>query len=106
MLELARRNSGAAIETLAARLHDPDGRVALMAAVSLLERAWGKPTTGPVEEREQGRIDLTALRDDELSLLVKLVAEGRLRTVADAVPATEVDARGEDAVQVVDPPVR
>lgn len=43
VLTLARKNSPAAMQTIIDLLHDPDARVRLAAATTILERAWGKP---------------------------------------------------------------
>ena len=40
---LARERTPAAIERLAEALNDPDSRVAVSAAVALLDRGWGRP---------------------------------------------------------------
>ena len=39
----ARENSKAAMEKIVALMEDPDPRVALAAAIHVLDRAWGKP---------------------------------------------------------------
>jgi hypothetical protein len=86
------------MRTLIDCLDSPDPRTAVVAANSILERAWGKPREAKPEEVEQAHIDLTALTNAELALLVKLVESGRLRPVPDAEPTSEID--GE--VQAVD----
>ena len=42
-LALARKNSYAAMEAIVGCLADPDPRVRLTAATTILDRAWGKP---------------------------------------------------------------
>jgi hypothetical protein len=69
-------------------MKDPDGRVAVVAANSLLERAWGKTKEMKPEEPERVQIDLSTLTDEELALLTKLVLSGRLRNA----PVDEAEA--------------
>lgn len=76
---LARSHSIEAVQTLAERLRDPDGRIAVVAANSLLERAWGKVREAKPEENTQASIDLSGLTAEELAIMVKLVQSGRLR---------------------------
>lgn len=62
--ELAREHTEAAISVLADALHDEDARVRISAAIALLDRGWGKPTT-PVEVEpppEDDRPKLTPLQ--------------------------------------------
>jgi hypothetical protein len=78
-LALARANSPAAMQTLIERLHDPDGRIAVVAANSILERAWGKVREHrPEEHTPEAHVDLTQLSAAELAILVKLADSGRL----------------------------
>jgi hypothetical protein len=79
----ARQHSLEAMQTLVERLRDPDGRVAVVAANSLLERAWGKVREVHPEEAQHAHIDLTALSSEELALLVRLVESGRLRAASE-----------------------
>jgi hypothetical protein len=79
--QLARQHSVDAVRTLVERLHDPDGRVAVVAANSLLDRGWGKPREQQPAQQEQVHIDLTRLSDEELGILVRLVQSGRLMNV-------------------------
>jgi hypothetical protein len=77
---LAREHSVEAVLTLAERLHDRDGKVAVAAAVALLERAWGKVREArPEDEQPPLQIDLSALTDAELGLLLRLAQSDRLR---------------------------
>jgi hypothetical protein len=78
---LAREHSIDAVMTLIERLSDRDGRVAIAAAVAILERAWGKVREAQLPEDEQpsAQIDLSILTDTELQLLVKLVESDRWR---------------------------
>ena len=85
-LALARENSPAAMRTLISRLQDPDGRIAVVAANSLLERAWGKVREMKPEERQQMSIDLSALSAAELKILMDLAVSGRLRSVPSSEP--------------------
>jgi hypothetical protein len=78
-LHLARRHSPDAMRTLIRNLSHEDGRIAVVAANSLLERAWGKVREQKPEEQKQANIDLSTLSGSELALLVKLVDSGRLR---------------------------
>jgi hypothetical protein len=87
MQRLARAHSLEAVQALIGLLHDPDGRIVAVAASSLLERALCKTKEMKPEDNEQVRIDLTALSESELQILVNLVASGRLR----GVPSEEPD---------------
>jgi hypothetical protein len=90
-LHLARKSSPDAMRTLIKCLDDADSRTAVVAANSILERAWGKPREQKPEEQHQASIDLSALTDGELALLVKLAESGRLRAAPDVVPGTEIE---------------
>jgi hypothetical protein len=90
--QLARQHSLEAVQTLVERLRDPDGRIAVVAANSLLERAWGKVREAKPEEHRQAHVDLSVLTDVELALLVRLADSGRLVSVEDA-PSAEVRQR-------------
>jgi hypothetical protein len=77
---LAREHSVDAVMTLIERLSDRDGKVAIAAAVAILERAWGKVREAqPENEEPPAQIDLSVLTDSELQLLVKLVESDRWR---------------------------
>ena len=80
--QFAREHSLEAMQTLRDRLRDPDGRIAVVAANSLLERAWGKVREQRPEEREQMQIDLSQLSGPELALLMKLAASGRIKGIS------------------------
>ena len=99
-LHLARKSSPAAMRTLINCLDNPDPRTAVVAANSILERAWGKPREQKPEEHREASIDLSTLTNAELALLVKLVESGRLRATPDTVPANETEIEG--VVQLVD----
>lgn len=88
-LHLARKASPDAMRTLIKCLNDPDSRTAVVAANSILERAWGKPKESKPEEQEQARIDVTTLTDAELAVLLNMVLSERLRAAdgAETVPA-------------------
>jgi hypothetical protein len=98
---LAREYSVEAVLTLAQRLHDRDGKVAVAAAVALLERAWGKVREArPDDEQPPVQIDLSALTDAELGLLLRLVQSDRLRAPptdgpSDAPPVIEATVRSD-----------
>lgn len=87
----AREHSLEAVKTLVERLRDPDGRIAVVAANSILERAWGKVREQKPEEQKQAHIDLTNLSAAELQLLMKLVDSGRLREAEPEAPSTVVE---------------
>lgn len=90
---LARSHSIAAVQTLAERLHDPDGRIAVVAANSLLERAWGKVKEAKPEDAQQASIDLSSLSAEELAIMVRLVQSGRLKAAPeDTVAPVTIDA--------------
>jgi hypothetical protein len=79
-LALARQASPEAMKTLIARLHDEDGRVAILAAVSVLERAFGRVKEMRTEElQSEARVDLSKLSREELDVLVALVDRGGLQ---------------------------
>jgi len=88
------------MRTLINCLDNPDPRTAVVAANSILERAWGKPREQKPEEHREASIDLSTLTNAELALLVKLVESGRLRATPDTVPANETEIEG--VVQLVD----
>jgi hypothetical protein len=90
-LHLARKSSPDAIRTLIRLLDDPDGRIAAVAANSVLERAWGKTKEMQPEEREAARLDLSALTDAELQLLLRLVQSDRFRAVPTDEPTDAAD---------------
>jgi hypothetical protein len=83
----ARENSMKALRTLVERLDDPDGRIAVVAANSILERAWGKTREQRPEEQPQAHIDLSKLSAAELKILTDLALSGRLN----AAPSTDPD---------------
>lgn len=82
--KFAREHSMEALQALVERLHDPDGRIVVVAANSILERAWGRAREQKPEEQEQARIDLSKLSSAELGVLMGLVASGRLVAAPDA----------------------
>jgi hypothetical protein len=84
--QYARQHSMEAVKTLVERLQDPDGRIAVVAANSILERAWGKVREMKPEEREQVSIDLSALSAAELKILLDLAQSGRLRSLPSKEP--------------------
>jgi hypothetical protein len=88
-LHLARKSSPDAMRTLIERLHDPDGRIAVMAANLILERAWGKVREQKAEEKAQQKIDLSKLTGPELALLLQLAESGRLGPAEDDKPTIE-----------------
>jgi hypothetical protein len=90
-LHLARKSSPDAMRTLIKCLNDPDSRTAVVAANSILERAWGKVREQKPEEQHQASIDLSALTDAELALLLKLADSGRLRPAPDAQTDDEIE---------------
>jgi hypothetical protein len=90
-LHLARKSSPDAMRTLIKCLNDSDSRTAVVAANSILERAWGKVREQKPEEQHQASIDLSALTDSELALLLKLADSGRLRPAPDAQPDNEIE---------------
>jgi hypothetical protein len=93
-LRLARKASPQAVRTLIKHLDHEDGRIAVVAAERLLERAWGRPRESrPEEQQEQVGIDLSQLTKAELDVLVRLVESGRL---------TSVPVEGEETGAVVD----
>ena len=65
-----------------------------MAANSILERAYGKVREQKPEEQQHAAIDLSALSNAELGLLMKLVESGRLRSAPEPTP-TEIKGEGQ-----------
>jgi hypothetical protein len=95
-LRLARQASPDAVRTLIKRLDEPDGRVAVVAASHLLERAWGRPREQQAEQSEEHSIDLRGLSAEELAVMTKLVLSGRLRaTAGDPAPPGPDEIEGE-----------
>jgi hypothetical protein len=82
----ARENSMKALLTLVERLDDPDGRIAVVAANSILERAWGKVREQKPEQQRQAHIDLSRLSAAELKILMDLALSGRLHAISNADP--------------------
>jgi hypothetical protein len=89
--QYARQHSLEAMRTLVERLRDPDGRIAVVAANSLLERAWGKSREMKPEEERQAHIDLSSLKAEELAIMVRLVESGRLRSQEDDQPPPTIE---------------
>ena len=70
---IARENSPAAMRKLVKMLEDPDSRVAVVAANSILDRAMGKPKEA-VTERDGGPpLDLSGLTAAELAQMRRLL---------------------------------
>jgi hypothetical protein len=77
-LHLARKSSPEAMRTLIRALQNPDQRVAVVAANSILERAWGKVKEAKEEPQPEAHVDLSQLTAAELAILAKLADSGRL----------------------------
>lgn len=90
-LKLARQHSAEALLTLVQRMKDPDGRIAVVAANSVLERAWGKAREMKPEEQAVAKIDLSALSGPELQLLMRLVESGRLKAAPEPVEGEQIE---------------
>jgi hypothetical protein len=93
----ARENSMKALRALVERLDDADGRIVVVAANSILERAWGKAKEHKPEEQEQV-LDLSQLTREELDVLFRLAQSGRLRSVPTGAPEeapTEIETKAE-----------
>lgn len=93
-LRLARQASPRAVATLIKHLDAEDGRIAVVAAERLLERAWG-PARQPPVERQEGRIDLSKLSDSELKVLLALVERGGLQPLPELGEAEPRQIEGE-----------
>jgi hypothetical protein len=96
--QLCRQHSLEAVQALIERLKDPDGRIVVVAANSILERAWGKVREAKPEEQQQAHIDLSALSAEEMRIMLALAQSGRLRAIpgdgqSDAAPT--IDAKAE-----------
>jgi hypothetical protein len=97
-VQYAREHSMEALRALVERLSDPDGRIVIVAANSILERAYGRPKEQKLEELEQTSIDLSQLSREELDVLFRLAQSGRLRSVptgASEEPPPEIEAKAE-----------
>lgn len=70
---LARQYADEAIETLRAHLSNPDGRIAVAAANSILDRAYGRPAQAIHIEADERR-KLEAMTDQELLAIATGVA--------------------------------
>jgi hypothetical protein len=79
-LALARQHSPDAMKTLIARLNDVDGRIAVMSASIILERAFGKPREMRIDE-EKHHIDLSQLNAEEMRIMLALAQSGRLKAL-------------------------
>jgi hypothetical protein len=73
---------------------DPDSRVAVVAANSILDRAMGKPKDAIPERRGSTKLDLSGLSDDELTQFGRLVAKV---TGAPSGTSEEIDNAGAPA---------
>jgi hypothetical protein len=94
--QFARSHSLEAMRTLVDRLRDPDGRIAVVAANSLLERAWGKVKEAKPEDAQQASIDLSSLSAEELAIMVRLVQSGRLKAAPeDTVAGETIEGKAE-----------
>lgn len=65
--ELAQASTEIAVKTLIEALQDPDGRVRVAAANSLLDRGHGKP--GAVDEEKVIREELAKMTDEAIEAL-------------------------------------
>lgn len=65
--ELAQASTEIAVKTLIEALQDPDGRVRVAAANSLLDRGHGKP--GSVDEEKVIREELAKMSDEAIEAL-------------------------------------
>ena len=84
VVRLAREKSIPAVKALAKILEDPneDGRVRVVAAEAILNRAWGKrePT---LNDEPQVRLNLKALTTEELRFFLRLVERGIVQLPAE-----------------------
>ena len=64
----------------------PDGRIAVVAANSILERAFGKVREARPEDLPKAAIDLSSLSDAEPAILMKLVESSRPRPTSSDLP--------------------
>jgi hypothetical protein len=79
---LARQHSLDAVRALIRLLNDADGRIVSVAACALLDRGWGRVTReAALDEPQEAVLDLSALSNRELQILVDLCDSGRLRAV-------------------------
>jgi hypothetical protein len=84
VMSLARQNSTRAMQTLIDLMSSEDQRIAMLAAQSVLERAWGRAKeVDPNASQQRSVIDLSRLAPHELELLMKLARSGAIRPAAD-----------------------
>jgi hypothetical protein len=97
--QLARQHSLDAVRALIRLLDDADGRIVTVAACALLERGWGKVTReAPLDQSQEAVLDLSALTDQELRILVDLCDSGRLRAVEPQSSPLQIEDRQTDRV--------
>jgi hypothetical protein len=95
-MSLARQNSVPAMQKLIELVDHPDPRIAMLAAQSVLERAWGRPKeVNPNDAKPPTVIDLSRLTPHELELLMKIARSGAIKPAADAGAGTVRDVRAE-----------
>jgi hypothetical protein len=93
-LRLAREASPRAVATLIKHLDAEDGRIAVVAAERLLERAWG-PARHTPDERQEVKIDLSRLTSAELHVLLALVERGGLQPLPEPGEAGPQEIEGQ-----------
>jgi hypothetical protein len=85
-MSLARQNSARAMQTLIDLMGSEDQRIAMLAAQSVLERAWGRPKeVDPNNAKSPPVIDLSRLTPAELEVLMKLARFGAIQPADDGV---------------------
>lgn len=96
--QLARESAPAALTKLVALMGSPDERVAIIAANSVLDRAFGKPKEQKADDSQQVRPNLSALPPDMLAQLRSIMSV--LAGQAEGAPASE--AKAQDVVLETD----
>jgi hypothetical protein len=94
----AREASPQALQKLVELMASDDERVAIIAANSVLDRAFGKPKEQKTDDNQQVRPNLSALAPDMLAQLRSIMSV--LAGQADAAPSAE--AKAQDVVSETD----
>jgi hypothetical protein len=85
VMSLARQNSTKAMAKLIELIDSEDPRISMLAAQSVLERAWGRPKeVNPNDTQPRTTIDLSRLTPAEREVLMRIAKSGAIRPADDA----------------------